>query len=73
MKAALSQQDRKISTQLFHMPVLLLQGSAQRLLEHVGYGERLRSQRRLVAEYEPAISGRETSLLPRGACSDFQV
>ena len=50
-------------TQLYRMVVLLLEGSAQRVLEHVGDGEGLRSWRRLVAEHEPATAGRETSLL----------
>ena len=51
------------STQLYHMLVLLLEGSAQRLLEHAGDGEGLLSWHRLVAEYEPTKAGGETSLL----------
>ena len=51
------------SPQLFCMTVLLLEGSAQRLLEHAGDGEGFLSWRRLVAEQEPATAGRETSLL----------
>ena len=45
------------------MLVLLLEGTSQRLLEHAGDGEGLMSWHRLVAEYEPAAAGRETSLL----------
>ena len=45
------------------MLVLLLEGSAQRLLEHAGDGEGLLSWRRLVGEFEPATAGGETSLL----------
>ena len=56
----------------------------QRLLEHAGDGEGLLSWRRLVAEYEPATAGRETSLLlevlaqtfkgdVRGSLDEFEV
>ena len=45
------------------MLVLLLEGSAQRLLEHAGDGQGLLSWRRLMAEYEPATAAREMSLL----------
>ena len=66
------------------MLVLLLEGSAQRLLEHAGDGEGLLSWRRLVAEYEPASAGREKSLLlevlaqtfkgdVRGSLDEFEV
>ena len=58
--SALPARDRRVSTLLYYMLVLLLEGSAQRLL---GDGEGLLSWRRLVAEYEPATAGRETSLL----------
>ena len=61
--SALSARDQRVSAQLYYMLVLLLEGSAQRLLEHAGDGEGLLSWRRLVAEYEPATAGRETSLL----------
>ena len=54
--AALLPRDQRVSTQLYFMLVLLLEGSAQRLLEHAGYGEGSLSWRRLVAEYEPAIA-----------------
>ena len=40
-----------------------LEGSAQRLLEHTGDGEELLSWCRLVAKYELATAGRETSLM----------
>ena len=84
MNAALPARDQQVSTQLYYMLVLLLEGSAQRLLEHAGDGEGLLSWRRLVAEYEPATAGRETSLLlevlgqtfkgdVRGALDDFEV
>ena len=43
--------------------VWLLEGSAQRLLEHAGDGEGLLSWRRLVPGYELATAGGETSLL----------
>ena len=56
--AAMPQRDQQISTQLNYMPVLLLEGSAQQLLEHAGDGEGLQSWRRLVAENEPS-SGRK--------------
>ena len=62
-KSALPARDQRVSTQFYYMSVLLLEGSAQRLLEHAGDGEGLLSWRRLVAEYEPATAGRETSLL----------
>ena len=61
--SALLARDQRVSTQLYYMLVLLLEGSAQRLLEHAGDGEGLLSWRRLVAEYEPVTAGRETSLL----------
>ena len=61
--SALPARDQRVSTQLYYMLVLLLEGSAQRLLEHAGDGEGLLSWRRLVAEYEPATAGRETSVL----------
>ena len=61
--SALPARDQRVSTQLYYMLVLLLEGSAQRLLEHAGDGEGLLSWRRLVAEYEPVTAGRETSLL----------
>ena len=54
-------RDQRVSTQLYYMLVLFLEGSAQRLLEHAGDG--VLSSRRLVAEHEPATIGRETSLL----------
>ena len=59
MNSALRARDQRVSTQLYHMLALLLEGSAQRLLEHAG----LLSWRRLVAEYELATAGREMSLL----------
>ena len=54
------------------------------MLEHAGDGEGLLSWRRLVAEYEPATAGRETSLLlevlaqtfkgdVRGSLDEFEV
>ena len=66
------------------MVVLLLEGSAQRLLEHAGDGEGLLSWHRLVAEYELATAGRDTSLLhevlahtfkgdARGSLDEFEV
>ena len=82
--SALPARDQRVSTQLYYMLVLLLEGSAQRLLEHAGDGEGLLSWRRLVAEYEPATAGRETSLLlevlaqtfkgdVRGSLDEFEV
>ena len=82
--SALPARDQRVSTQLYFMLVLLLEGSAQRLLEHAGDGEELLSWRRLVAEYEPATAGRETSLLlevlaqtfkgdVRGSLDEFEV
>ena len=84
MNSALPARDQRVSTQLYYMLVLLLEGSAQRLLEHAGDGEGLLSWRRLVAEYEPATAGRETSLLlevlaqtfkgdVRGSLDEFEV
>ena len=61
--SALLARDQRVLTQLYYMLVLLLDGSAQRLPEHAGDGEGLLSWRRLVAEYESATAGRETSLL----------
>ena len=63
MNSALLARDQRVATQLHYMLVLLLEGSAQRLLEHAGDGEGLLSWRRLVAEYEPTTAGRETSRL----------
>ena len=84
VNSALAADDQKISTQLYYLLVLLLEGGAQRLLEHAGDGEGLLSWNRLVAEYEPATAGRETALLlevlaqvfkgdVRGALDDFEV
>ena len=84
MNSALPARDQRVSTQLYYMLVLLLEGSAQRLLEHAGDGEGLLSWRRLVAECEPATAGGETSLLPevlaqtleddvRGSLDEFEV
>ena len=61
--SALPARDQRVSTKLYYMLVLLLEGSAQRLLEHAGDGYGLLSWRRLVAEYKPATGGGETSLL----------
>ena len=76
--------DQQASTQLYYMLVLLLEESAQRLLEHAGDGEGLLSWHRLMAEYEPTTAGRETSLLlevlaqtfegdVRGSLDEFEV
>ena len=46
--AALLPRVQRVSTQLFYMLVLLLEGSAKRLLEHAGDGEGLLSWHRLV-------------------------
>ena len=51
---------------------LLFEGSAQHLLEQAGDGEGLLTWRRLVAEYEPATAGRETSLLLEVLAQTFQ-
>ena len=82
--SALPARDQRVSTQLHHMSASLLEGSAQRLLEHAGDGEGLLSWRRLVAQYEPATAGTETSLLlevlartfkgdARGSLDEFEV
>ena len=63
MNSALLARDQRVSTQLYYMLVLLLEDSAQRLLEHAGDGEGLLSWRSLLAEYEPATVGGETTLL----------
>ena len=63
MNSALPARDQRVSTQLYDLLVLLLEGSAQGMLEHAGDGEGLLSWRRLVAEYDLATAGRETSLL----------
>ena len=84
MNSALPARDQRVSTQLYYMLVLLLEGSAKHLLEHAGDGEGWLSWRRLVAEYEPATAGRETSLLlevlaqtfkgdVRGSLDEFEV
>ena len=39
MDSALPARDQRVSTQLYYMLVLLLERSAQRLLEHAGDGE----------------------------------
>ena len=82
--SALPARDQRVCTQLYYMSVLLLEGLAQRLLEHAGNGEGLLSWRRLEAEYDPATAGRETSLLlevlaqtfkgdVRGSLDEFEV
>ena len=48
---------------LHYMLAQLLDGSAQRLLEHVSDGEGLLSRHRLVAEHDLTTAGRKTSLL----------
>ena len=63
MNSVLPVGDQQASTQLYFMWVLLLEGSAQRLMEHASDGEGLLSWHRLVAEYELTTAGRETSLL----------
>ena len=84
MNSVLPVGDQQASTQLYYMLVLLLEGSAQRLLEHAGDGEGLLSWHRLVTEYEPTTVGRETSLLlevlaqtfkgdVRGSLDEFEV
>ena len=84
MDSVLPIGDQQASTQLYYMLVLLLEGSAQRLLEHAGDGEGLLSWHRLVAEYEPTTGGGETSLLlevlaqtfkgdVRGLLDEFEV
>ena len=72
MNSAFLVRDRRVSTQLYYMLVLLLEGSAQRLLEHAGDGEGLLSWCRPVAEYEPATAGRETSLLREVLAQTFK-
>ena len=82
--SALPPMDQRVSTLLHFMLVQLLEGSAQRLLDHAGDGEGFLSWRRLVAEYEPATAGRETPLLlevfaqtfegdVRGLLDEFEV
>ena len=48
--AALRPREQRVSTCLYHVLVLHLEVSAQRLLEHAGGGEGLLGWRRLVAE-----------------------
>ena len=82
--SALPPRDQRVSTQLYFMLVLLFESSAERLLEHAGDGERLLSWRRLVAEYDSAVVGGETSPLlevlaqtykddVRSSLDDFEV
>ena len=82
--SALPPRDHRVSTQLYFMLVLLFESSAERLLEHAGDGERLLSWRRLVAEYDSAAAGGETSPLfevlaqtykddVRSSLDDFEV
>ena len=52
--------------------VLLVEGPAQRLLEHAGDGEGLLSWRRLVADSELATAGGETSLLLEVLAQTFE-
>ena len=59
--AVLTPRDQRVPTHLYYMLVLLLEGSAQRLVEHAGDGEGLLSWHRLVAEYELATTGRESA------------
>ena len=61
MKSALPATDQRVSTQLYYILVLLLDGSPQRLLEHAGDGEGLLSWRRLVAEIDPATACRDVT------------
>ena len=70
--SALLARDQLVSTQFEYMFVLLLEGFVQRLMEHAGDGEGLLSWRRLVAEYEPASAGGETSLLLEVVAQTFK-
>ena len=72
MNSAFFARDRRVSTQLYYLLVLLLEGSAQRLLEHGGDGEGLLSWRRPVAEHEPAKADEETSLLREVLAQTFK-
>ena len=79
--SALPARDQRVSTQLYYMLVLLLAGSAQRLL---GTCRRWRRVAELAAECESATADRETSLLlevlaqtfkgdVRGSLDEFEV
>ena len=70
--SALPARYQRVSAQLYYMLVLLLEGLAQRLLEHAGDGEGLLGWRRLVVEYEPATAGRGNISVARGSCPDLQ-
>ena len=48
--STLPARDEQVSIQLYYMLVLLLEGSAQRLLEHAGDGQGCLSWHRLVGE-----------------------
>ena len=63
MDSVLAARDQQVSAQLQYMLVSLLEGSAQRLLEHAGDGAGLFSKHRLVAECDLTTAGRKTSLL----------
>ena len=68
MNSALLARDQRVSTQLHYMLVLLLEGSAQLLLEHAGDGEGWLSWRRLVAEYD---TSQQQLVEKRHCCSRF--
>ena len=72
MDSVLAARDQQVSTQLHYMMVPLLDGSAQRLLEHACDGEGLLSRRRLVAEYDLRTARRKTSLLLKVLAQTFE-
>ena len=73
--SAFPPRDQRVSTQLYFMLVLLLEGSAQRLLEHAGDGNGLLSWRGLVAEYGPATEVLAQTFKGdvRGSLDEFDV
>ena len=72
MDSVLAARDQQVSTQLHYMLVPLLDGPAQRLLEHARDGEGLLSRDRLVAEYDLTTAGRKTSLLLKVLAQTFK-
>ena len=67
----LPSRDQRVSTQLYYMLVLLLEGLEQRL-PHASDGQGLLSCQRLVAEPETAKAGRETALLLEVLAQTFE-
>ena len=72
MDSVLAGIDQQVSTQQHDTLVPLLDGSAQRLLEHDSDGQGLLSRHRLVAEYDLTTAREEDVTAARGLGTDLQ-